>query len=172
MLYNRISPTLPIYRFGYTDPDMEAKSDPKTELEQVAYWMERSLNWPLAQTMLKTGMIGISDQGVHDEKMWLTEDNKAYSARMNRMLKEAANAVIISDKAALDDAMEAIRTSQPVTDSQKIILKQVVDSFPTLVKRMAGRNRNPWFNAFMAADMADKVSMLQNPEFRRSLTNE
>lgn len=172
-MYNRWSPTTPIYRFTYSDPRSEAKGGkPENEMQQIAAWMEQGMDIPLAQTLLKTGMIGVSDGGVHDEFRHATAENTKYRASLRIEFKNLNNGVIIEDKGQIDAAMETLRKMEPVTPEQAIILKGMWENFPTMLKNSAGSLVNPWLSKFSTLDEADKLSVLQNKSIMGAMDNE
>lgn len=166
MFYNQLAPTTPIYRFGYTDPLREAKvraaGGPDSELQAVADYLERGLEIPFAQELIRAGFVNISDQGVHDYMKNLTEADRSYAAQLSIETKRLAGAALNENKAEVDAALEAIRTLAPTDAVQTEIFKRRMDAIPTLLKRSAKGLVNPILTNLLAGSRADRLRLLQD----------
>ncbi len=166
MFYNQLSPTTPIYRFGYTDPLREAKvrvaGGPNSEMQAVADYLERGLELPFAQELIRAGFVNISDQGVHDYMKNLSEADRAYSAQLTLETKKLAGAALNESKAEVDAALEAIRTLAPVDAVQAEIFKRRMDAIPTLIKRSGKGLINPFLTNLLAESRAIRLRLLQD----------
>lgn len=159
--YNTLSPTTPIYKSTYQDLGSESPIPPKDEIQWVAKQLETGMGLPMAQSMIKAGMIKISDQGLHDEEKYMLREDKEYSAWQSNRTKELASAIQQGNIEKAREIVELIRTYERITPGQEIMFMNWPNAAREAMRRAGWEYLDPTVARALNLSKSERATMQQ-----------
>lgn len=161
---NAIAPWSVFYKFKTTRTDgKDIPPNPDAEIsELIADMLETGINIPFLQTLIKAGMIRVSNQGLTDRSEVAKAQLDAVAGPVRATLQRALRSTPDDFKGNLTKVIESINRVGPKTPSEWTAITNVLGSIDEKYRDVILRNTiDPDMYQLISSDRATKLKLLE-----------